>query len=121
MPSDLALADSQGRPGMSPGGSWSLRRIQARTWRGGWFEVRKGNLQRLPIACPDGAVQQSILNAFDHAVRLVAQADQALALGGDSAVSDTALRLRDDAVDAFDAAVFDVYEGGPPERRLTTL
>ncbi len=40
--------------------TWILRRM-SRAWRGGWFEARKGNLERLPIAVPDADAQRRLV------------------------------------------------------------
>jgi len=53
--------------------SWVLKRY-SRAWRGGWFEARKGNLERLPIATPDAARQAHVVEAFSDAQTAVATA-----------------------------------------------
>lgn len=47
--------------------SWVLTRY-SRTWRGGWFEAKKGNLARLPLAVTDAAAQQQTV-AYYREVR----------------------------------------------------
>lgn len=43
--------------------SWVLKRY-SRAWRGGWFEARKGNLVRLPVALPDASAQQRLVRLY---------------------------------------------------------
>ncbi len=47
--------------------TWVLSRY-SRAWRGGWFEAKKGNLSRLPIAIVDAAAQQQTV-AYYREVR----------------------------------------------------
>lgn len=53
--------------------SWVLRRF-SRSWRGGWFEARKGNLIRLPIALASLAEQDRIVAAYFEVSELMAAA-----------------------------------------------
>ena len=53
--------------------TWVLRRM-SRAWRGGWFEARKGNLARLPVAVPSAAVQQETVALYREVVAAVAAA-----------------------------------------------
>ena len=53
--------------------SWVLRRF-SRSWRGGWFEARNGNLVRLPIAMADEAEQQRVVTSFSEVGRATAAA-----------------------------------------------
>lgn len=47
--------------------TWVLRRM-SRAWRGGWFEARKGNLARLPVAVPSAAAQRETVALYREVV-----------------------------------------------------
>ncbi len=46
----------------------------SRAWRGGWFEARKGNLERLPVAVPDPARQQEFVALYREVSTVVRDA-----------------------------------------------
>lgn len=50
--------------------TWCLKRL-SRAWRGGWFEGRKGNLSRLPIAVPSEQKQRALVKTYRDARRAV--------------------------------------------------
>lgn len=52
--------------------TWVLRRY-SRAWRGGWFEARKANLERLPIAMPSPDVQENVTALYRRCVQATAQ------------------------------------------------
>jgi hypothetical protein len=49
--------------------TWVLKRM-SRAWRGGWFEARKGNLERLPIAVPDPDAQDRVIALYEEVRRV---------------------------------------------------
>ncbi len=53
--------------------TWVLRRM-SRAWRGGWFEARKGNLARLPVAVPSPAVQLELVALYRDVIASVGAA-----------------------------------------------
>jgi hypothetical protein len=80
--------------------SWVLQRY-SRVWRGGWFEARKGNLQRLPIAVPAPEREDEIIRQYHDVRAAVAAAavspdDQRLML-----VAETARRAYNHAIYAL--------------------
>jgi len=84
--------------------SWTLR-FYSRAFRGGWFAARKGNLQRLPVACPGPDAQQQLVKSYQRCQALAAARNP---LG--SADARRSERLYDAAVQEFDDAVFGLYE-----------
>ena len=82
--------------------TWILKRM-SRAWRGGWFEARKGNLERLPIAVPDAAEQQRIVALHAQVAAAVA------ARTADPDAAGTA-RVADVATSSFDHAVYRLYD-----------
>ncbi|CAB4896313.1 unannotated protein [freshwater metagenome] len=82
--------------------TWVLKRM-SRAWRGGWFEARKGNLQRLPIAVPEADEQH-------HIVALHAQVMAAVAAQTADADDAGAARIAAVATATFDHAVYRLYD-----------
>lgn len=81
--------------------TWVLRRM-SRAWRGGWFEARKGNLERLPIALP-GQLEQNTLTVLYRQVQSAAE-------DRDRNPDDpTAARVANVAAQSFDHAVNALY------------
>jgi hypothetical protein len=81
--------------------SWYLRRL-SRAWRGGWFEARKGNLRRLPIALPSMTVQQEMIALFKEVAQALRDAE------GETPES-AASRLATSARETFDHRVATIY------------
>lgn len=82
--------------------TWVLKRM-SRAWRGGWFEARKGNLERLPIAVPDVDIQRRL-------VALHAQVAAAVAARTADPEDPGAARVAAVALASFDHEVFRLYE-----------
>lgn len=80
--------------------SWILRRF-SRAWRGGWFEARKGNLQRLPIVVPSADRQREVINSY----RNVRDAVAAAARFSD----ESRVKLAATAQEYFNHVVFSLY------------
>ncbi len=91
--------------------TWVLRRM-SRAWRGGWFEARKGNLARLPVAVPSTAVQQETVALYREVVAAVTAA------ANDPDDPDRA-RLAAVARRTFDHTVAGLYGLSLVERDLT--
>jgi hypothetical protein len=81
--------------------SWVLKRY-SRAWRGGWFEARKGNLERLPLAIPDGKRQTEVIDLYRQVRAAVAAALR-------SPDDHDAVRLSATARATFDHAIFALY------------
>lgn len=92
-----------------------LLRLHAEDFRGGWVGARKAHLSRLPVAIPDPATQQEILEAYDRCRQAVA--DLRAARSG-SAQHEQTRRLAAAAIEQFDSTVFDLYELTAQERDL---
>lgn len=81
--------------------SWILKRI-SRAWRGGWFEARKGNLQRLPIAIPPPNRQLELISSYRGVCEAV---DEATRFPLDTRLAQFAAT----AQDSFNHSVFSLY------------
>jgi type I restriction-modification system DNA methylase subunit len=80
--------------------SWALH-CYSRAFAGDWFAARKGTLGRLPIACPDKDTRDQIIALYQACVKARAGEDaEELAV----------------ATEAFDRAVYDLYEVTHAER-----
>lgn len=82
--------------------TWGLKRM-SRAWRGGWFEARKGNLERLPIAVPDAEAQRRL-------VALHAQVTAAVAAQTANPEHTGAARVAAVALASFDHEVYRLYD-----------
>lgn len=81
--------------------SWILKRF-SRAWRGGWFEARKGNLQRLPISVLSVDRQKEVISSYRGVRDAVAAATQ---LPADA----NRLKLAATAQDSFNHTVYNLY------------
>jgi hypothetical protein len=90
--------------------TWVLKRL-SRAWRGGWFEARKGNLARLPIAVPDAVRQKELIALYRE---VVAAVDAAARAPADVAAERVASLARN----SFDSRVFELYGLSFAERDL---
>ena len=93
--------------------SWVLRR-RSRAFANGWFAARKGNLKRLPIALGDVQSREGIIDLFHRCRDLRAELEDART-DHETEMRGRVLRA---AVDAFDAAVEDLYEVSDGEKVL---
>lgn len=81
--------------------SWILKRY-SRAWRGGWFEARKGNLERLPVVVPPVKRQCEIIDEYRQVRQAVADAVR-------NPADAQATRLAQTATATFDHMVFRLY------------
>lgn len=93
--------------------TWVLRRM-SRAWRGGWFEARKGNLGRLPIAVPEAARQQELVSMYREVVA-------AVTASADAPDDADRARLAASARQAFDHTVAALYGLSFVERDLAGI
>jgi hypothetical protein len=93
--------------------SWVLAR-RSRTWRGGWFAARKGNLVRLPIAVGDGMTRKELIAGY----KTCAQARAELVAARTDRSRELASRFLATAVANFDDAVEALYELSQKDRKL---
>jgi hypothetical protein len=84
--------------------SWHLRR-RSRSWRGGWFAARKGNLSRLPIIEAAPVDRAEVTDAFDRCAELRREAEGSRS-DSDERLAANALRR---AARGFDMSVYDLY------------
>ncbi len=94
--------------------TWVLRRM-SRAWRGSWFEARKGNLARLPVAVPIAATQQEVVGLYRQVVTAVGDAANNNPDDPDRA------RLAAVARRTFDHTVASLYALSLVERDLTAV
>jgi len=85
----------------------------SRAWRGAYIGARKGNLARLPTRVPSPATQANIVAECERCRRAAAALDNARSEHD----AETLGRIYDQAVDAFDASVFELYGITDEERR----
>jgi len=85
--------------------SWALRRY-SRTWRGGWFAARAGNLELLPIATPPAASQAVVVQHYDDCVTAMTRRLQARE---GSTEAEMAQRALDSRLEQFDRSIFELY------------
>ena len=93
--------------------SWVLAR-RSRSWRGGWYAARKGNLIRLPIAEPDETTRANVVHLFERCV----EATTRVAVGKTGHDSEMTRRVQSSVIAQFDQAVCDLYDLTDVERAV---